>query len=335
MKKLSVIIPVYNVEAYLDECMKSIMRQMVDGCELILVDDGSTDSSGAMCDRYRTENEEIVKVIHKENGGLSSARNAGLTIAEGTYIAFVDSDDRLADGALPAIAGWIDETSADLCFMRAVKFFVNGQKEPLGDGITRSGIRGKNTAEVVRYLSTRPKYPGSACTKLYRRDFLTGSGIEFPKDKRTNEDLGFVFDCLINAGSFDALDIPYYEYRQGRKTSITQSSGVLRVFWNHALFVTESREKLHGMDPERREVYLPLMTFAAYEYSLMINMYGRLAEEDKEKAYRFLKENVSVMKYSGSRKTLAIRICIRVLGLKNTARLLNIYMTRRNQKRSA
>ena len=96
MPKISIIVPVYNVEKYLEKCVRSILAQTFTDFELILVDDGSPDSSGAMCDQF-AEQDQRVKVIHKENGGLSDARNAGIEIATGEYLGFVDSDDYIAD----------------------------------------------------------------------------------------------------------------------------------------------------------------------------------------------------------------------------------------------
>ena len=90
--KLSVVIPVYNVEKYLDKCVESIVNQTFKDLEIILVDDGSTDESGKMCDEW-TEKDTRIKAIHKINGGLSSARNAGIKQAKGEYISFIDSDD--------------------------------------------------------------------------------------------------------------------------------------------------------------------------------------------------------------------------------------------------
>ena len=95
MPEISIIVPVYKVEKYLDTCVRSILAQTFTDFELILVDDGSPDQCGALCDAYAVEDSRIV-VIHKENGGLSSARNAGIEAARGTYIGFVDSDDYIA-----------------------------------------------------------------------------------------------------------------------------------------------------------------------------------------------------------------------------------------------
>ena len=95
MKMISVIVPIYNVEQYLEQCLDSIISQTYSQLEIILVDDGSTDSSGQICDKYARKDERIV-VIHKTNGGLSDARNAGISVATGEYISFIDSDDYIA-----------------------------------------------------------------------------------------------------------------------------------------------------------------------------------------------------------------------------------------------
>ncbi len=328
MIKLSIIIPVYNVELYVDECVQSIVNQTGENYEIILVDDGSTDKSGNICDYYSHKYNDIVKVIHKENGGLSSARTEGLKHSNGLYVAFVDSDDRLSKGSLPGILNWIDDTEADLCFMNAIKFYEDGSTQSLGDCIRRDDLRGLNKENVIRYLSGRPKYPGSACTKLYKRSFLSEKDISFPVDKRTSEDLGFVLDCIINADSYDALDFPYYEYRQGRTGSITNSN-VLKAFWDHAIFIAESINKVNRLDGDNRTVFMPLMAFVAYEYSMMLYMYSQLSNNDKDKAYKFLKEYKTVLQHGKTKKMNAIRLSCCLLGIRITTSLLDVYMRNR------
>ena len=95
---LSFILPVYNVEAYLEECVATILPQCSDECQIVLVDDGATDSAGKICDALAATS-PLITVVHQENGGLSAARNAGLNVATGEYVAFVDSDDRIAPGS--------------------------------------------------------------------------------------------------------------------------------------------------------------------------------------------------------------------------------------------
>ena len=120
MDKLSIVIPVYNVQNYIDDCVESIVEQNVNNVEIILVDDGSTDQSGEKCDLWK-EQYSFIRVVHKENGGLSSARNAGIENAIGDYILFVDSDDKVEDGSLEAITQCILESHADYLFLRGKK----------------------------------------------------------------------------------------------------------------------------------------------------------------------------------------------------------------------
>ena len=320
--KLSIVIPVYNVERYLGECMESILNQQHDGCEIILVDDGSTDRSGALCDEYKSEN---TSVIHKKNGGLSSARNAGLEVASGKYIAFLDSDDRLSNASIPLILKWTEETDADICFMDAVMFYPDGRTKPLGDGIDLEQVRGKTKEEVFLHLSTRPKYPGSACTKLYRREFLAEHRLRFPQDKRLSEDLGYVLDCMLAAEKYDCLDIPYYEYRQNREGSITTRVD-MQTFSGIQQFVENSIEKICVNHKPIDKIGEYSMSFVAYEYSLMVWQYSRLIGEEKKKASRVLKNYRWVMAFSGSKKCVLVRWLINIVGISLGSKMLDIYM---------
>lgn len=322
--KLSFIIPVYNVEKYLAECIDSILSQGKSGYEIILVDDGSTDQSSRICDEFQYNYQNIIKVIHKPNGGLSSARTTGLSIAQGDYIAFLDSDDRISAGAIDKIMDWIKTASVDICFMQAVKFFEDGKRESLGDNVYQEGVRKKGKSEVISYLCSRPKYPGSACTKLFRRNFLYEGDISFPQDRRTNEDLGFTFDCLLTAETFDALDCPYYEYRQGRQGSITKSN-TLKGFWDHALFVNESIEKVSLKQKDNEKYSKQLLAFVAYEFALMIYMFARLGKVDRIKAHQYLREHLDIMKYGKSKKVKMVYVASRVVGISLTSKLLNYY----------
>lgn len=323
--KLSIVIPVYNVEKYLGECLESILNQQHDECEIILVDDGSTDRSGSLCDKYASN---YIRVIHKENGGLSSARNAGLKVAKGKYIAFVDSDDRIAEDSIKSILGWIKETDVDVCFMDAVMFYPNGKMNSLGDCIEQSQVRGKTKEEVFQYLSTRPKYPGSACTKLFRRDFLLENNLFFPRDRRLSEDLGYVLDCLLAAEKYDCLNIPYYEYRQSREGSITaQVNG--KTFDGMAQFVSQTIEKTCDGKQPKNAISTYALSFVAYEYSIMLWQYSRLNGDDKRQARGVLQNYQWILQYGRTKKIKMVYMLQKVCGLEMSAKILNIYMSHR------
>ena len=187
---ISVIVPVYNVELYLERCINSIINQTYQNLEIILIDDGSTDRSGEICDEYKKKDMRI-NVIHKQNGGSSSARNCGLEIAKGEYIGFVDSDDYIASDMYALLHQHMRD-DVDLVSCRMARINKIGHVE-IYSGVNRSVLLNNMQAikEVlhVRYLSI------SSCDKLYRREILRG--IQFPIG-RTAEDLPFVYNVVKN-----------------------------------------------------------------------------------------------------------------------------------------
>ena len=142
--KISVIVPAYNVEKYLDRCIKSILDQKFDDFEVLLIDDGAQDSTSQICDKYATLDSRV-KTYHKENGGLSDARNYGLDRMSGEYVTFIDSDDYIADNMLEEMLNLTSERSnaiapclkrvARSCFARAFIAKISSEKSPLPDSI--------------------------------------------------------------------------------------------------------------------------------------------------------------------------------------------------------
>lgn len=319
-KKLSFVIPVYNVEKYLKECINSILNQCDETCEIILVDDGSTDSSGLICDEYKDRNNDI-KVIHTKNGGPSKARNIGLSYANGKYVFFVDSDDRVSDGAVKQILTWIDEENSDICFMDAVKFYPNGSEETLGDNIEHKYVYQKNKNEVIKYISSRPKFSGSACTKLFKRQFLIKNNLNFPTDRIVAEDLTFCLDALLHAETFDALEFSCYQYRQNREGSTTNSFPE-KQFWGLAKFISESVDKLIR---ENSTTSFLLMSNVAYEYTILCWKASFLEKNRKKEAYNFLKQYKYVLKYGLTPRLKVIHYFCKLFGVVLTSRALYMY----------
>ena len=330
MAKLSIVVPVYNVQDYIDECVGSIIYQKENDIEIILVDDGSTDQSGKICDSWmeRTSN---IKVIHKENGGLSSARNAGLDYATGEYILFVDSDDRIAEGSLTAILDCIEETRADYYFLSGKKFYPDGKEEPLDDPIPRAEIKGKKSIDVVRYIATLTKYPGSACTKAYKRTFLEKNTIHFPSDRRLAEDLGFTLRCILTAASFDVCTHDYYLYRQSREGSITSAStGINKSFWNLAVFIKDSIDLLSTERRPKGEKERYALGLVAYEYSVALVHFCRVTEHVDE-AYSLMKDAKWLKNYLGSKRGKIISYMLSSLGIRITSKILSYAYLRRER----
>lgn len=326
-KKLSFILPVYKVEAYLPQCLDSILSQCTPACETILVDDGSPDGSGAICDAYAARYPDV-KVVHIPNGGNSAARNLGVTMAEGKYICFVDSDDYIQPDSVKKMLAWIDRADADICFLQAEKVFPDGKKVPLGEGMTHQGLAGKTRAEALAFMAGCPKYPGGPWAKLIRRDLVEKNNIRFPGDRRLCEDLFYTLELYMAAEGFDALDFPYYCYRQNVAGSITSNVSA-RYYFDKARFVTYvaqtySRDR-KPLSPEGESA----LSFAAYEYAILIWHLLVMTGEDRQRAYRFLRDYRWVLTYGKSRKTQWIHWMVRLFGLKGTAGILDIYMKNR------
>lgn len=215
---VSVIVPIYNVEKYLKRCVDSILDQTYTKLEIILVDDGSTDQSGFMCDIY-TQNDSRIRVLHKENGGLSDARNAGLEIANGEYVYFIDSDDFVTDDAVKYLYDSLLSYNADI----ATHGYVIHYSED--SNINIHELKGNEqlaltNEDALEHLLYEKQVTPSACMKLYRRQ-LFDTGIRFPAGKNC-EDLATTYKLFSKARRIVLNTAPKYFYYQ-RLGSLTQS----------------------------------------------------------------------------------------------------------------
>lgn len=217
MALVSIIVPIYNVDAYLTKCIDSLINQTLRNIEIILVNDGSTDKCGKICDEYKIKDNRI-KVIHKENGGLSDARNKGLDMASSEYVAFIDSDD------------WIDVHMIEKLYSLSIKYgadIVQGDYIEVytDDDVIKTDINNIETncynREQALELLYSEKHEKTVITwnKLYKRTLF--EGIKFPKGK-VHEDEFTTYKLLDKANILVDTNIPIYYYRQ-RAGSIMNS----------------------------------------------------------------------------------------------------------------
>lgn len=205
---ISVIVPVYNTSRYLRRCIDSLLSQTYSAIEIVLVDDGSTDSSGAICDKY-AKNYPNIKCVHKENGGLGSARNKGLSVAHGDYIGFVDSDDWVSPEMYRRFACVIGETGADVVQTGCLKLTSENEAN-LGDIGSVSLYRENSILEQYLYDGmTGGSY--SVCTCLFKRSVLVG--LSFREGKK-NEDIDFKYKALRRARLYAITETKDYYYWQ-------------------------------------------------------------------------------------------------------------------------
>ena len=209
---ISVIVPVYKVEKYIHKCIDSIVEQTYRNLEIILVDDGSPDQCGEICDQYKLKDYRV-KVLHKENGGLSSARNAGIEISQGDGIFFVDSDDYLSRRCIEKCVDMLRDYDADISIIQMMYISETMNKEieysiPLQ-------IDELNAEEAIAESLYQVKYSCNAPAKLYKREVI--SNIRFPKGM-LSEDLATCHLLLNNARKVVCSNEYEYYYRQHRNS---------------------------------------------------------------------------------------------------------------------
>lgn len=205
-KKLSILIPVYNTGEYLRPCLDSVLAQTLQEWELLLIDDGSADESGAICDEYAAKDSRI-RVIHKENEGVSAARNLGLELAEGEYVGFVDSDDRIEPEMFEQLYRSAQVRSADIVICDAVTMYGNSRTK--ADTITRLKqsvwiSRNEWKPELLMEMA------GSVWRCIYRRELLQQNGIWFPVGLRFSEDRIFNLYAMGYANGVEYCKKPFY-----------------------------------------------------------------------------------------------------------------------------
>lgn len=211
---ISVIVPVYNVEKYLHQCLTSIVTQSYSNLEIILIDDGSTDTSPNICDAWKNKDARI-SVIHKVNGGLSSARNAGLDVATGRYVTFVDSDDWLCDNAISTMYLWMERYNCDLVMAGTTKAYDDGTTENIDDKYPAKIYSSQEA--LIDFLYHRSNLTSAAWNKLYSMDFFRGEkAIRFPNGLNS-EDYYILAQIYyrMNAMYFNPMPLYYYRIRQG------------------------------------------------------------------------------------------------------------------------
>ena len=309
----SVIIPVYNVERYLRECVDSILSQTFDSYEIILVDDGSSDGSSAICDLY-AETDNRVKVIHKANGGQSSARNAGTEIAQGTYIIYIDSDDFIMDcDFLQKVAKAAE--GKDIVFFKHKKFF-DKTKEFAEYTYSFAGISNEEDAYTDKLMEMirRDAFFGMPWNKCIRRSVIMQEHIHF-EEGLTGEDMDWIYSVILASKSLTVIDEPFIAYRQ-RENSITSSIKIKNL--NDYVFILEKwYEKANTDDCAEQEKKIMLASLAKY-YSNLLIMYTRVKDKNKHSYDKRIKKLSVLLQYGLSQRPQLVAKVYAMAGFRLT-----------------
>lgn len=278
MVKVSVIVPVYNVEKYLRKCLDSIVSQTLNDLEIILVNDGSTDTSPDICEEYKRKDERI-KMITQKNQGLSAARNAGLKEAAGEYVIFIDSDDYIAENMLEILVNNITKSSADIATCGIYNVYQSYMKPQYHkkEKYTCGNV------EAYRQILIGKKIPASICNKLLKRECI--EDLEFPVGKHY-EDAFFHIDLMqqVKTVCVDTQPLYYYVHRSGSITT--------RKYQKSSYDIVEAYEKNIRMVQEKYPSLMPESEFRVFWAYFVV-----LDRMLKEKEYRNIEQYKHVKRY--------------------------------------
>jgi len=327
---ISIVVPVYNVEKYLKTCVDSIIKQTYKNIEIILVNDGSSDSSGKLCDEIK-QNDKRIKVLHKSNGGLSDARNTGVSISNGYYTMFIDSDDFLKNEyVLERLVKKAQIHDVDFILFRFEKFYEDDniilpEKEyPTIDSF--------NCSNVLYELARKGTFPISACTKLVKTDIIRK--VPFKKGY-LSEDIDWFIKIAILSSTCICTNEICYVYRQ-RKGSISYNTGLKNILdildqIHENLFYIQNAEI-------NSKLKKALLAGLAYEYTIVLGLLSLIdITKVNKNQYEVAVNKINNLKYILQNdlniKVKIIKILIFFIGKKMTIKLLGYRITKLKGKK--
>lgn len=299
--KISVIVPIYNVEKYLDRCVKSLINQTYKNIEIILVDDGSPDKCPEMCDYYATEDYRI-KVIHKENGGLSDARNVGIEKSTGSYISFVDSDDWVEEDFIEELYNNIKRENADISIIGYTLIWDSGKRITYSDN---NDYFVYNQEYAIKELLKQKKFQCMVCQKMYKRDIF--SDIKFPLGK-IYEDVAVSLPTFLKADKVVFSGDPKFYYFQRENSIVNEKFSKEKLYFldccKEIIDYSNNHNKI--FDKEAHNFYLRALLM------LLLQLYSDVRTRNSEickqleKEVRKNKKHIFVNPYIDFKKRIAL-----------------------------
>ena len=266
MPKLSIIVPVYNTEKYLQECLDSILAQTFTDFELILVDDGSTDKSGSICDEY-AQLDQRIRVIHQKNEGVTRARKAGAKHSDGDYVTYVDSDDWIDPDTYYNIMSQIEKHNADMGIFAMIteKSTPSIIRNCLGEGVFSKEMLQKAiySKMLFDYSLNQSGIIASLCNKVIKREILQQAIVSIPDNLDYGEDAISGYLCMLNASTVYVCNIPFYHYRQNQASISHAGSSIMK-------------KRILALDREMRRY------FSGYDIDMSSQISGHIARHTVE-----------------------------------------------------
>ncbi|WP_215701157.1 glycosyltransferase family A protein [Clostridium sp. MCC353] len=314
----SIIVPCYNVQDYLEECIKSIQAQTYRNYEVILIDDGSTDSTPQLCDWFGAFDGKI-HVYHKENGGLSDARNYGMDRAKGDYFLFVDADDFIAENALNNFKECIQKIYPDVLLTRLTEYYGDGdivEQDEQMEAFFRDGV---SLEKALLWELKKSKSTWPAQKKVLSRIFIESYNLRFLKGF-LHEDVDWSSRVMMYAEKFGECSVPWYYHRMQRKGSITNtisSKRITDVIEMSAMLIKDKEMCL--ISDERRKLITDRLMRSVYP---MLSFYKQLPPDGKEKVVNCCKANRKLFRLAPNVKYRFFSLSARMFGFRVSLNLM-------------
>lgn len=327
----SVIVPVFNVEDYLRQCLDSISCQSYGDYECILVDDGSTDGSGAICDKYAQNDPLHYRVFHKFNGGASSARNYGIKHAAGEYLLFIDGDDFWYDHSfLLKLSECLNTSHADIVQYGIRKYSTINSKFTSGGNRDVEHLNSVASQDILSKLVTSGNLQISACSMALSRDFVISNDLLF-KEGIKSEDIEWAIRVFSKSPSWHFMNNEVYAYRQNRDGSVTASIDYAHLM-DYVGIIHSSMEVVKGCDAETRSA---LISYLMYHVLIVAGLAQR-TELPKYQRDEILSDMEDVFKNNVRGHTLNKKVKLAsqlssLIGYGPTLRLVGIYLKNRGR----
>ena len=307
MKFFSIIVPIYNVDKYIEECINSVLEQKYDNYELILVDDGSTDNSGMICDKYAEKNQNII-VIHKKNGGVSDARNIGIDRAQGKYIVFLDGDDVLTSNCLQNINTILNNELIDILICN---FNVYGKD------IKNEKMDIKSINTISDYINLFNDIPCSAWRNVYRKNLIDKYKIKFTKGLIGAEDCDFFMRIFEKSKKITCTNFPIINYRVNREGSITNNINFNVVYGQLKIFSDNFYKYYNKNNTEILELF-------SKKYLNAISTINGINDKSELKdIYQEINKNKIIFKYAHGIKYNIYKIIWLIFGYKLGSKIID------------
>lgn len=314
--KISLIVPVFNIQKYLDECLNSIIGQSYSNIEVILVNDGSTDNSGMICDRY-VVTDKRVKVLHTENNGLSVARNLGITHSSGDYIMFVDGDDFISQNSIEDIAFLIKKNpDVDLICGKMIFYYSDNNIILENFNLDDKFIQGANGQKVFEYFLDNFDVPmWSAGRTIYNKKLIKENLFQFYPNI-TSEDLELIPKIYFTAEKVIFYNTPFYYYRKLRPNSIMNTINHKRLL--DIVLIIENYKDYFMKNKFTYKLNQKFFRQLSKIYQANLFMIPMIEKNNRNIVINEMKKTKDILNYNRSFRSILTRVMINVFSLYYT-----------------